>query len=230
MDDESTQPSNDLTGRTLGDYRVVSRIGRGGMGVVYEATQISMERLVAVKVLTPDLSQDQQVKDRFVREARVLAKLRHDHVLQAYDHGIAPDGRLYLVTELLSGQALNHLLASRPGRRLPIPVGVRLLGQIAQALEAVHAKGIVHRDLKPHNVFVEPDEAGSKAKLLDFGIARPFSGSGLTVAGMIGTPAYMSPEQIQQDPKVDGRSDLYSLGVRAFEIFAGHTPCAGERQ
>ncbi len=221
--------SDPLLGTVLdGRYRLDRRIGQGGMGQVYAALQLKLDRPVAVKLLNHDLSRDHDLRARFEREAVALAKVSHENVLHAYDHGVTDDGRLYLVTELLEGQPLHHVIAAQPERRLPLLTAVAILRQIAAALEAVHGK-LVHRDLKPHNVMVLAEPGRVRVKLLDFGIVRPLQGSDLTSPGMIGTPTYMPPEQIQQEQTIDGRADLYSLGVMAFELVTGSPPFVSSR-
>ena len=219
-----------LIGETIeGRFQILGLIGAGGMGQVFEAEQINLERRVALKVLHHGTCSDPNSRARFQREAKALAAVTHDHILHAYDHGLTQDGRLYLVTELLDGLPLDKVIARQPDRRMPLAAAVAILRQIASALEAVHGS-LVHRDLKPHNVHIVSRSGDVKAKLLDFGIARPSGGSELTRSGIIGTPAYMSPEQIQQESTIDGRSDLYSLGVMAFELVTGKVPFRSERQ
>ncbi len=227
--DASVEPPDPMIGVVLDErYKLKKKLGQGGMGLVYVARQMRLERLVAVKIVHSEFSSDPALRARFEREAVALAQINHPHVLHAYDHGITADGRLYLVTELLSGRPLHRLIAGAPSGLLPLMPVVVILRQLASALEAVHGS-LVHRDLKPHNVIVDSLETGVQAKLLDFGIVRPNSGSQLTSTGIIGTPAYMSPEQVRQDSDIDARSDLYSLGIMAYELLAGAPPFLSER-
>lgn len=226
--DDQVTPQDSLLGSVLdGRYRIEKMIGRGGMGTVYAATQLNLERAVAVKMLRKEYSKNKQFCARFMREAMALSRVSHPAVLHAYDHGLTEDGRLYLVTELLKGQPLHRWIAAQPGARVGTSEAIRILRQLAGALEAVHGF-LVHRDLKPQNIIVEHLPEGVAVKLLDFGVIRPSRGSDLTQGGMIGTPLYMSPEQIQQDEALDARADLYSLGVMGFELIAGRVPFSGE--
>ena len=222
-------PATDpLVGKIFeGRYRVERVLGRGGMGSVYEATHLTMQRPVALKVLLPALAGDLKQVRRFQYEARAASRLSHPHVLRVYDFGQSDHGELFLVSELLRGETLAALLeregALPPARALGITI------DILKALVCAHEEGIVHRDLKPENVYLTNVRGeGDFAKVLDFGLAKSVHAdedvSRLTRTGaVLGTPAYMSPEQAQ-DTEVDGRSDLYSLGILMFELLTGKLP------
>lgn len=209
-----------------GRYRIERLISRGGMGAVFEATQLGLDRAVAIKLLLPALSCDEKMRERFRREARSAASLRHPNIIQIYDYGISDHGP-YIVMELARGKSLRQLLSQGA---MPIELSVELMGQILSALAAAHSASIVHRDLKPDNIMVEEQPDGQiLAKVLDFGIAkmreaRPEEESAnLTGANIIGSPAYMSPEQ-SLGTTLDARSDIYSLGILLYEMLAGSTP------
>ncbi|MDN4161194.1 serine/threonine-protein kinase [Nocardioides abyssi] len=210
-------------------YRLVSRIATGGMGEVWRAADETLGREVAVKVLKTEYADDATFRSRFETEARHAASLHHPGVAAVYDFGeaAAADGsgvpRPYLVMELVDGQPLSALL--REGEPLD-PDAVRdLLGQVADAVGAAHAAGIVHRDIKPANLLVTPDRT---VKITDFGIARAADGIGMTQTGQVmGTPQYLSPEQARGNPATPA-SDVYALGVVAFEMLAGHRPFQAE--
>lgn len=217
-----------LIGTTLSDrYRLDALLGRGGMGRVYRARDLRLDRDVALKVLAEDIVHDEGMAGRFVREAKVLARLSHKHVLQVFDHGETEDGRLFLVTELLRGQSLGDVLREQDSRRLSPRATAQLLIQIATGLDRVHADGVIHRDLKPANIFLESDDGVPHAKILDFGIARRLS-AGTSDTGLVGTAAYMSPEQIRAERDIDPRTDLYSLGIIAYECLTGRPPFVDE--
>jgi tRNA A-37 threonylcarbamoyl transferase component Bud32 len=220
-----------LIGQVLGGkYKVVRLIGEGGMGAVYEGEQPlgTTRRRVAVKTLHPHLSRDPKIKARFEREVATIAELEHPNTIQVYDFGTTPEGILYLVMEFLHGKSLADLL-EREGAMAPERVDA-ILQQVCGSLEEAHAHGIVHRDLKPDNV-VLVERAGKKdfVKVLDFGIAKRSKEEDkdeqkLTQQGMVlGTPPYMSPEQFTGRP-IDSRSDIYSLGVMAYEMLSGKLP------
>ncbi|MCA9515282.1 MAG: serine/threonine protein kinase, partial [Myxococcales bacterium] len=199
-----------------GKLEILDVLGRGGMGVVYRARQLSMDRDVAVKVLHGQAVADQESVQRFLHEAKVASRLRHPNVITVFDFGQTEDGLLYLVMELLEGTELSKVLDEE--RRLAPARVVHLMTQVCDAVQHAHDAGLIHRDLKPENIFLM---AGSNlradfVKVLDFGIARAQEVEGserLTRTGTLcGTPAYMSPEQILGD-KLDARSDIYSLGV-----------------
>ncbi len=215
-----------------GRYRIEGKLGTGGIGIVYRAVQLPLERPVAVKVLHEDLTTMAELRARFEREARVLSALTHPHVVSISDYGI-DDDRPFLVMELLEGHTLEEVVRGdpiEPERALAIARHV-LLG-----LASAHQKGIAHRDLKPANVFLSRMPDGSEhVKLLDFGLARMVQSDGdlddqptLTTRGVVfGTPAYMSPEQAT-GADVDERSDVYSAGVLLFELLAGRRPFVGD--
>jgi eukaryotic-like serine/threonine-protein kinase len=217
------QPGAMLAGR----YRIERLISRGGMGAVFEATQLGLDRAVAIKALLPALSRDEKMRERFRREARSAASLQHPNIIQIYDYGISDHGP-YIVMELARGKSLRMLL-SQGG--LPIELSVELMGQILSALAAAHSAKIIHRDLKPDNIMIEEQADGQiTAKVLDFGIAKMREAqsddegpANLTGANIIGSPAYMSPEQ-SLGAALDARSDIYSLGIVLYEMLSGSTP------
>jgi serine/threonine-protein kinase len=204
------------------EYEILAEVGRGGMAIVYRARDLQLEREVAIKVLPFSLAFDAEFVERFQREARTAARLEHPHIIPIYRVGRS--GRvIYFVMKLLRGQALSRVLVQR--RALAPGEIALLLTQAGGALGFAHRHGIVHRDVKPDNIMF--DELGH-AMVTDFGIAKAASGTRLTGTGMsIGTPHYMSPEQARAQP-LDGRSDLYSLGVVAYECLAGRKPFDGE--
>src|SRR5881296_3090060 len=204
------------------EYEILDELGRGGMAIVFKAREKQLEREVAIKVLPFSLAFDKEFVERFQREARTSAKLEHPSIIPIYRVG--KSGRvIYFVMKFLRGKPLASVLAARGS--LP-PAEIRqILVQVARALAYAHKGGIVHRDIKPDNIMF--DEHG-QAVVTDFGIAKAASGGKLTGTGMsIGTPHYMSPEQARAQ-SLDGRSDLYSLGVVAFQCLVGHVPFDGE--
>lgn len=221
-----------LLGERLGGrFLVLKKIGAGGMGAVYRARQEGMDRDVAVKVLLGDLAENETVLRRFTLEALAVSRLRHPNTIQIFDYGQTPQGNPYIAMELLEGQTLHDLL--RKERPLPIRRALRIMSQVAASLAEAHEKGIVHRDLKPENIFLVPvSDNPDYVKVLDFGVAklRDKDEKGtLTQAGSIfGTPRYMSPEQCSAQP-VDGRSDLYALGVMLYEMITGEAPFSSDQ-
>ncbi len=212
-----------LVGRKLGKYLVESELGRGGMGVVYRAQQTNLDRIVAIKVLAPSLIGDPDGVMRFQREARAIARLNHHGIIQVFDIEEAED-LFFLVMEYVEGEGLDTFLAKNKisqGRIL------RIVSDIADALHFAHEKGVVHRDIKPANVMLTKD---GRVKVADFGLAHflDSAGGGQTKTGMVlGSPSYMSPEQVQGQ-RVDRRSDIYSLGVVLFRMLTGRVPFVAE--
>jgi hypothetical protein len=202
-------------------YRIERLLGRGGMGAVYLAHELALDREVAIKVLPPERGETRDGLERFRREARTAARLNHSHIVPLYTFGEVR-GIVYYVMGYVRGDSLSALL--RRSGRLGADQARRLLGELADALDYAHRQGVVHRDLKPDNVLIEQDSG--RALLADFGIAKSAgAGHTLTATGsIVGTPLYMSPEQASGRGDVDGRSDLYSLGVIGFEMLAGRRP------
>jgi serine/threonine protein kinase len=209
------RPTDDLSGRTLGQFEILEEIGRGGMATVYRARQKTINRVVAVKVLPRALLHDPGFYERFTREVDVIAHLEHPHILPIYDFG-EMEGVPYIAMRFLGGGTMSQMI--RRGQ-VPLEALVKPFGQIAQALDHAHHQGIIHRDLKPANILL--DERGN-AYLTDFGIAKVLN-SNLTGSAIIGTPAYMSPEQAHGGT-LDARADIYSLGIVLFEVIAGREP------
>ncbi|HKA59881.1 MAG TPA: serine/threonine-protein kinase [Gemmatimonadales bacterium] len=217
-----TEPLHDRLVTALGDqYDVEHEIGRGGMSVVYRARDRRLNRLVAIKVLPPELAYDPAIRTRFKREAQTAAQLSHAHIVPIYDVG-ERDGIAHFVMALITGGNLADLLAREP--RQPIEEARRLLREIADALAYAHLRGVIHRDIKPDNILI--DAATGRAMVTDFGIARAIeAGTRLTVTGAaVGTPTYMSPEQAKGERDIDGRSDIYSLGVIGYQMLTGRVP------
>jgi hypothetical protein len=221
----SSEPDPHI-GTLLGQYRIDQRLGQGGMGTVYRGVQLSIDRPVAVKLINGDAERNPDFTARFRREAQAMAKLRHPNTVRLLDFGVTEQARMFMVMELLRGDDLETRLALNGP--LELPVALRIVRQVAQSLSEAHALGIVHRDLKPGNIFLSQVEGGdSFVKVMDFGVAG-FQHDGLnttiTMQGaVLGTAAYMSPEQAQ-GYEVDGRADLYSLGVILFEMLTGRPP------
>ena len=212
-------------GRTLdGKYRLETRLGTGGMGAVYLATRLHIGDQVAVKVLNGDKRNDPQAGERFRLEAQAAARLKHPNAVGVYDYGVSDDGLRYLVMELVAGESLRQIIAQQGP--LPLPAVAEVVSQICDALSEAHRQGVVHRDIKPDNIIVQDAPAGLRVKVLDFGIAklRDLGASNLTKQGSVmGTPRYMSPEHCMGE-ELDGRSDIYSLGVVLYEMLCGIVP------
>lgn len=208
-----------MTPESYGRYRVLSQIGRGGMATVYQAVDPRIGRTVAVKVLSRELADDPAFLARFEREARTIAALEHPAIVPIYDFG-EQDGQPYLVMRFMEGRSLRELIAQGP---ISLERSLSILDRVTGALQHAHDNGVIHRDLKPPNVFFD---AGGNAFLGDFGIVRLSSdATTLTQQGaVLGSPAYMSPEQVQAGKELDSRSDIYSLGVILFEMLSGVQP------
>ena len=214
-----------------GKYRIIRLIGQGGMGAVYEAQHTVVKRRFAVKFLRSDLAERRDILTRFQREAEAAGALESEHVTAALDFGIATDGTPYIVMEYLVGESLATLLA-REGR-LPIARAADLVAQAARGIDVAHGAGIVHRDLKPQNLFVCRRQDGTDLlKVLDFGVAKLEAldemNADTRTGSVLGTAAYMSPEQARGDKIIDHRSDLYALGAILYELCSGQRPHPGD--
>ncbi len=206
-------------------FTVEGELGRGGMGVVFNARDERLKRQVAIKVLPPELAFREEIRIRFLREAETAARLSHPHIVPIHSVGESPDGLVYFVMAYVDGESLAARLRRRG--RLPAEETRRIMQETADAMGAAHALGIIHRDVKPDNILLE----GSRGRVVvtDFGIAKALSSTTgpatLTATGVaIGTPQYMSPEQAAGDREIDGRSDIYSLGVVAYQMLTGELP------
>ncbi|HET9596922.1 MAG TPA: serine/threonine-protein kinase [Anaeromyxobacteraceae bacterium] len=228
---DGTPLADPLLGRVVGDrYRIMCRIGSGGMGTVYRAEHVLLRKRVAVKVLRPELSSDDELVRRFQQEAIAASAIGQENIVDVTDFGRTAQGALYFVMEELPGVSLGALLRARGS--LPVERAAPILAQVCRALGAAHARGIVHRDLKPDNVLVmRRDDGTDFVKVVDFGISKTGSGrepARLTRAGtIIGTPEYMAPEQ-GAAATVDHRADVYAFGVLAYELVTGTLPFQGE--
>jgi serine/threonine-protein kinase len=231
---KKSEKDDTLLGQVLaGKYRIDEKIDEGGMGCVYRATHVLMEKTVAVKVLHPALAADDKIVARFTREAKAASRISHPHAINVTDFGEAENGVVYMVMEYLRGRTLKDVI--RAEGPIPLARAAEIVRQVAGALEAAHAEGVIHRDLKSDNIMLEETSSGGDwAKVLDFGIAKiqqdvDVTDPGLTAPNIIiGTPQYMSPEQCSQAARIDARSDVYSFGVILFEMLAGHVPFAGD--
>jgi serine/threonine protein kinase len=215
---------DDLIGTALGNYRILAKIGEGGMARVYKAHQENLDREVAVKVLPPWYAADRSFVERFNLEAKLVARLSHPNIVTVHDAG-EQDGHLYIVMQLVDGGTLRHRLdrLNQDGKAMDVAEVLPIFTQLASALSYAHEQGIIHRDIKPVNVLMD---RSSRPILSDFGIAKVLASthSDLTRPGAgVGTPEYMSPEQCQGGA-IDGRADIYALGVMLFEALTGVTP------
>jgi serine/threonine protein kinase len=213
----------DLVGQELGAYRILSLLGRGGTAEVYKAFHPALKREVAVKVLLQEVSHDLDWVRRFQREVELLGRLDHPHILPIYDAG-EHEGRPFLVMKYMVDT--TTLRSQLQGHPWPLNRVVKVVAQVADALDAAHKAGVVHRDIKPSNILVTPD---LRCSVFDFGIAKPFRRGDTTTGGdlIVGTPEFMSPEQCKGD-RIDHRSDVYSLGVVTYQMLAGHVPFSAE--
>ncbi|GAB2735374.1 hypothetical protein GCM10027174_05400 [Salinifilum aidingensis] len=218
--------SEDLTGSRLGHYKIDGVLGRGGMSVMYRATDVRLGRKVALKVMAENITGDAEFRERFVDEARNTSAIDHPNIVPLYDFGEI-DGVLYLAMRLVDGSDLASLLADGP---LPPPRALDLLGQVAEALDTLHEQGLVHLDLKPANVLVTGRESHEHVYLADFGLTRRGATGHRTASGdFLGSPTYAAPEHLRGDP-LDGRTDLYSLACVAYTCLTGRAPFQGEVQ
>lgn len=226
----SASSTGDLLGAVVADrYHVIKKLGEGGMGAVYLAEHVKMGRKSALKVMHPGMNADPDAIARFNREASNASRLSHPNICGIYDFGETSEGLIYLAMEFIEGKALTDLIEA--GGSLPPARAASIVHQVADALQVAHDAGIVHRDLKPDNIMVAKNRDGSDlVKVVDFGIAKASSSDAqkVTKTGLVvGTPEYMSPEQLAGD-KLDGRSDIYSLGLVAFNCLTGKLPFPSE--
>ena len=208
-----------MVGETLGQYRLTKELGKGGFATVYRALQPALNRHVAIKILHPEYVRDQRALRRFKREALAVARLNHPNIVTVFDYG-EHEGRAYLVMEYIEGSTLK----GRLGKPVTYAAALELVTAVASALDYAHSKALVHRDIKPANILFTQE---GRIVLSDFGIVRLADDKSSLTRGVIGTPYYMSPEQAL-GREVDGRSDLYSLGIVLFEMFTGRVPFKGE--
>jgi serine/threonine protein kinase len=208
----------DLSGKLLKQYQVITPLGEGGMAAVYKAYQPSMDRYVVLKILPHQLAHDPQFVGRFEQDVKVIASLQHPHILPVFDYGES-DGYTFIVMPFVETGTLSDLLIGKP---LPLEQIQNIAIQVGDALDYAHSRGIVHRDIKPSNILI--DERGN-CLLADFGIAKIVEGTAhfTQTGGIVGTPAYMSPEQ-GLGTILDGRSDIYSFGVILYEMATGRRP------
>jgi serine/threonine protein kinase len=225
MESAPVEESDPYLGRMFGNYELVQKVGQGGMGLVYKGRQVSLDRIVAVKILNKSLCDNAEFIKRFEREAKSIARINHPNIMAVYDFG-QTDGLYYMVTEFIEGASLSKQISDRV--MLPIEELGPLLVQCLAGLAHVGTSGIVHRDIKPDNILITLDKT---AKIADFGLAKDVTrndSTDLTAVGLaMGTPAYMSPEQCM-GRKLDGRSDIYALGVTAYLALTGEKPFTGQ--
>jgi len=219
-----------VTGEIVGSYRIVETISAGGMGTVYRAEHTLIGKIAAVKILHPEMSSNRDIVNRFFNEAKATTSIKHPGIVEVFDFGYMASGHAYLIMEFLEGMPLSHRIRGRGA--ISEGEAALLLRGVCVALAAAHDKGVVHRDLKPDNIFVVPDPdsaSGERTKILDFGIAKLTDiglagGSATRTGSVMGTPAYMSPEQCRGTGDVDFRADLYSIGCILYELITGRPP------
>ncbi len=208
------------------------KLGEGGMGVVYQAHHRRLGTLVAMKLLRPEVAGRAAYSRRFLVEARALSRLRHPGIVQCFDFGIGESGVPYIVMEYLEGETLEERL--RGDARIGLAIALEIVGQVARALAAAHRAGVIHRDVKPSNIFLLGERDSVRVKVMDFGLAKLLESEtssspdpSTATGGLLGTPAYMSPEQCRGDGRIDARSDVYSLGCVLYAMLCGRPPFAG---
>lgn len=217
-----------LVGQVIdGRYRVDAVLARGGMGAVLRGTHVILNQPVAIKVMLDGTMRDPSLRDRFLREARILAQVRSPSIASIFDAGLLPDGTLYLVMELLEGEDLERSLRAGP---MTLAAASKVVSEVCEGLAEAHEKGIVHRDLKPANIFVVKKANGeTAAKIIDFGISKKLGDTSEStgLGNLVGSPSYMAPEQIKASRDVDHRADIWSLGVILFRLVLGRLPFEG---
>jgi serine/threonine protein kinase len=233
VSDDPLIPEPDaLIGAMVGDYQVIEPVGEGGMGVVYRGVQPVIKKRVAIKVLKPQVAGDEQQVRRLISEAESVNAIGHRGIIDIFGLGTLPDGRPYIVMEFLEGEALDVWLQRQPGGRVPLLTALELLLEVCAPLSAAHRANVIHRDLKPSNVFICRQADGTRfLKILDFGLAKRAVGldgntKQTSQSVVSGTPDYMAPEQAR-GLSISPRSDVYALGVMAFELFTGRVPFTG---
>jgi serine/threonine protein kinase len=223
------KPADPAAGSVVaGKYQLERLVARGGMGTIWDALDTDLERHVAIKFMDPKIAANEDLRQRFTREARAVARLRTPHVVQIYEHGLF-DAVPYIVMELLEGEDLH----ARLKRQAPLPLdeAALIVSQIARGLRTAHEAGIIHRDLKPQNIFLARQDGEQVAKILDFGVAKmraSFAGFETRVGTVLGSPNYMAPEQARSAPQIDHRADVWSLGAIAFRAVTGKMAFPGE--
>ncbi len=207
-----------MIGQTVSHYRILEKLGGGGMGVVYRAEDMRLKRTVALKFLPPALTSDPEARERFINEAQAASALDHPNICTVHDVGDAGDGQTFIVMACYEGDTLKKKIERGP---LDVDLALDIAIAVTEGLARAHEAGIVHRDIKPANIFITDR---GEAKILDFGLAKLAGQSLLTRSGTtLGTAAYMSPEQARSD-QVDGRTDIWSLGVVLYEMLTGRRP------
>ncbi|NOY92818.1 MAG: protein kinase [Deltaproteobacteria bacterium] len=229
-DPEEDEPPDPMLGKVLsGLYKVEHLLGEGGMGAVYSALHVHLNKKFAVKVLSDRIAKNKDAIKRLQQEAQAASSIENDHIVEVVNFDVTPEGSVFIVMELLKGLSLGDLVDEGP---IPLERALPIVVQIARALHAAHEKGIVHRDLKPENVFITQRHGQDFAKVLDFGISKVKSADAedvrMTKTGqLVGTPLYMSPEQAKGETDVDKRADVYALGVILYEVLTGVPPFEG---
>ena len=211
-----------MIGKVVSHYKILEHIGSGGMGVVYKAQDLKLDRPVALKFLPPDLTRDPDAKERFIHEAKAASTLQHTNICVVHEIDETPEGQMFICMEYLEGETLKKKIERGP---INVDEAVNIAVQVARGLTAAHEHGIVHRDIKPANIMIRSDGV---AKIVDFGLAKLSGRTMLTKAGStLGTVAYMSPEQTHGE-SVDQRTDIWALGVILYEMLTDRNPFAGD--
>jgi len=213
-----------MIGKTISHYKILEKLGEGGMGVVYKAEDTKLRRTVALKFLPPELTRDSEAKERFIHEARAAAALNHPNICTIHEIDES-EGQFFIAMEYVEGESLKDVIEGNLPKVLNFREALDLASRVADGLNEAHGKGIIHRDIKPDNIMIT---SKGQAKIMDFGLAKLRGQTKLTREGTtLGTVAYMSPEQARGD-EVDHRTDIWSLGVILYEMLTGHLPFRGE--
>jgi serine/threonine-protein kinase len=211
-----------MIGQTISHYKIIAKLGEGGMGIVYKAEDTKLKRIVALKFLAPEFTRDKDAKVRFIHEARAASALQHHNICTIHEIDETSDGRVFISMDYYEGETLKQKIARGP---LPVGEAIKIVSQVAEGLSEAHASGMVHRDIKPANIMVTTK---GMVKILDFGLAKLAGQTKVTTTGTtVGTVAYMSPEQARGGD-IDERSDIWSLGVVLYELLTGTIPFKGE--